>query len=225
MILVSDLIQDMRAAVDADDTTYYRNNRDYFPAINKAVKSVLSLLDKVLSANRLSDDALREISKFMVKDVTDGSILIPIKDMQPVWAITLVSPNPAVDGSGNMTDFTKAAERVSLEEWGKSSGNPFASGNTIITGDLAAYGYTTYASATGTTIKIRPKVDVTKLLVGYLEVPKEANTESDTIALPQSIYSMVLEKALWFLSYKQGDQTTLAQMSNTEINSLANLLT
>lgn len=225
MILASDLIQDMRAAVDAEDTTYYRNSADYFPAINKAVRSVVSLMDKVLSSSRLSDDALREISKFMVKDANEGAVLIPVKDMQNVWAVTLVSPNPTLDQAGVLVDFDKSAERVSLEEWAKASGNPFASGNSVVTGDFASYGYITYATNTGTVIKVRPKDSVTKILVGYLEVVKDVNLESDIIALPKSLYSMVLEKALWFLSYKQGDQTNLAQMSNTEISNLTNLFT
>lgn len=224
MLLVSDLVQDMRAAIDADDTTYYREDRDFFPAINKAVRSVVSLMSKVLSTNRLSDDAIREISKFVIKDVTEGSILIPKDEIKNIWTITLVAPSPTVQ-EGTLKDYTITAERMSTERWGKASGNPFEASNTIISGDLASYGYMSYATPTGLRILIRPNASITKCAIGYLEKVKAVNLTTDTLALPDSVYQMVLEKALWFISYKQGDNTTLAQMSATEESTLLTFLT
>lgn len=225
MILVSDLLQDMRAAIDADDTTYYREDRDYYPAINKSVRAVVALISRVLSTNRLSDDAVREISKFMIKDVASGSILIPPTDSKNIWTITLVAPSPTLTPEGVLLDYTDTAERMSTERWGKASGNPFEASNTIVSGDLTSFGYISYATEAGLIIKVRPNTDVTKCAIGYLEKVKTVNLPSDVIALPESVYQMVLEKALWFISYKQGDNTTLAQMSASEESTLITFLT
>ena len=73
-------------------------------------------------------------------------------------------------------------------------------------------------------IEIRPYLNEKFVAVTYLVFPTNISQESDTVLFPKSMKNLIIQKALYFISMKQGDGTNLYSISQAEINSLVSLM-
>ena len=124
------------------------------------------------------------------------------------------------------------ASRLTVEEWAGNALNPFAPGNTKETcAELMDYAYLSffdYAATGYSTIKeieVRPALDNELVTIFYAKQPTEittpfASSPLQTVEFPESFANLIFEKALQFVSYKQGDQTTLYSVTTNDINTL-----
>lgn len=125
-----------------------------------------------------------------------------------------------------------SAKRLTSEEWNENRGNPFAAGNTIQTPatcpELATYAYKNFADYTSLTynipvsreIEVRPSVADELVGVEYLKVPDIVTAVTDNIEFPVAFENLIYEKALNFISFKQGDNTTINSVTNADLNLL-----
>jgi hypothetical protein len=130
-----------------------------------------------------------------------------------------------------------SAKRLTIEEWNKNKGNPFSAGNTIIDAescpDLIEYayldpiGYFTSGEigvSTGREIEIRPLIPNDFVAVSYVKYPNKVADNSDLIELPISLTNLLYQKSLQFVSYKQGDDTTIHNVTANDIQILLNAM-
>ena len=132
-------------------------------------------------------------------------------------------------------DSDKSAKRLTIEEWAKNKGNPFRAGNTVLPEncDHINFAYLNYADYSATEvpysvpreIEIRPSVANKIVTIFYAKKPSLIVAATDTIEFPGFFQNWIHQKVLFFLSIKQGDQTTLATISNAEIQNLLNSIT
>ena len=73
-------------------------------------------------------------------------------------------------------------------------------------------------------IEIRPYLDNQLVGITYLVYPKQITADTDTILYPQSMKNLLIDKALNFISLKQGDGTTLFAITEREIATLVKLM-
>lgn len=129
------------------------------------------------------------------------------------------------------------ADRLTLDEWLDNEKNPFKDGNTFMqdNSSMKSYAYrelSTYLStnynpdgvAPKTEIQIRPALSNQPVAITYLQYPNAISAEDGNIQLPPQLLSMVVSKALQFISIKQGDQTTVNTESRKEVAELMAVL-
>lgn len=125
-----------------------------------------------------------------------------------------------------------SAKRLTAEEWNENRGNPFSAGNTIQTPatcpEIASYAYKNFTDYTSLTynipvsreIEIRPAIADELVAIEYLKVPTEVVLVTDSIEFPAAFENLIYEKALNFVSFKQGDNTTINSVTNEDLNLL-----
>ena len=129
----------------------------------------------------------------------------------------------------------KSAKRLTIEEWAKNKSNPFRPGNTVLPAncDHIEFAYLNYADYSAPDvpytvpreIEIRPSVANDIVTVFYAKKPSLIVAGTDTIEFPSFFTNWIYQKSLFFIAIKQGDQTTLATVSNAEIQNLLNSIT
>ena len=129
----------------------------------------------------------------------------------------------------------KSAKRLTIEEWAKNTKNPFRAGNTVLPADcdLIDFAYLNYVDYSAPEapysvpreIEIRPSVANKIVTVFYAKKPTLVVDAGDTIEFPGFFTSFIFTQSLHYISIKQGDQTTLATVSNTDIQNLLNSIT
>jgi hypothetical protein len=123
------------------------------------------------------------------------------------------------------------ASRSTIEQVSSASNNPFAAGYPDVPEWLRTYAYfpmTDYTSMGYTNtqpweIAIKPDVKKKMIAIGYLKVPdKVPDTPAADYSLPfpASMANILAEKALNFISYKQGDNTTINAVTNQDLITL-----
>ena len=243
MILASDIIKDLKAALDAEGSDHYTDAQDYIPAINRAMDYIIAIFNKAFAENKLSEENLRELISIQLYQLSNQSTLtFTAQELEEIWSIYAIYPNPRTnpltitplasnEASQKLTGATflggiKSAKRRTLEEWNDVEGNPFESGNTVVTtGDLVEYGYLSFASQDLTIIMVRPDIKDSVCAVAFLNYPPRITANTDSIPLPAVLSNMISSKALHFISVKQGDSTTLNQITDKELKELIELFT
>ena len=128
-------------------------------------------------------------------------------------------------------------KRLTSEEWIQSKRNPFAAGNEIETNHVE-YAYishidhTTYKGTTGhvyrdyysqvNEIEIRPALSRELVTMIYVKRPDLVNAVTDNIEFPETVTNLLYEKAMQFVSFKQGDGTNIYTVTNNDIQALIN---
>ena len=95
----------------------------------------------------------------------------------------------------------------------------------VTTGDLVEYGYLSFASQDLTVIMVRTDIKNQVCAVAFLNYPDRITANTDSIPLPAVLRNMISSKALHFISVKQGDGTTLNQITDKELKELTELFT
>jgi hypothetical protein len=76
----------------------------------------------------------------------------------------------------------------------------------------------------GPEVEIRPSVADEFVAITYLKYPTPITDPSDNIEFPKVLINLVVDKALNFISRKQGDQTNLYSVTQQDISTLVQLM-
>lgn len=250
MPIASQLIADqMRFALDAEGSEHYTDTEDIIPAINAAVRWVVGVINVALGEKKISEESLSDVSIARVMQTSKDSRIEIESIPDEVWTILAIYPLPTTDTTGNppvvQPDEKKSvhrddlyhvasefdAKRLTVEEWQINKNNPFEAGNVIVDSgtcpDLAQYGYLNpikyFKDGLSTSVKdieIRPYIDKGLVTVVYAKSPTDIVDLSGTIELPESVFQVVFNKALQYISYKQGDGTNLNEITSMDVQAL-----
>tara|TARA_R110002020_G_scaffold220785_1_gene428733 strand:+ start:13473 stop:14576 length:1104 start_codon:yes stop_codon:yes gene_type:complete len=124
----------------------------------------------------------------------------------------------------------KSAKRLTIEEWAKNTGNPFAPGNNVLSAncDTLEYAYLNYSGYSApdvpysapTEIEIRPSVANDVVTIFYSKKPSKIVQATDNIEYPAFFANWIYDKTLQYISFKQGDGTTIHTVTSADINTL-----
>jgi hypothetical protein len=250
-IAVSDIVVDLKAALDAEGSDRYTFNQDYLPAINRAVDFIVSVFNKAFADNKLSEENLRELIEIKIYQLSSTSTLTFTSDeLTVIWSIFAIYPFPRtfpatitpLASSASSAEFItgtppntsptysflggdKSAKRKTLEQWVDAEANPFEKGNTSITAtDLVEYAFLSFSNQNGTNIIIRPGIANEPCAVAFLNNPTPVESDGDEVQFPQALKNMLVSKALMYIAQKQGDNTTLFSVTDKDVKELIVLL-
>lgn len=249
MIQVSEVREMMDAALDAEGSDRYLFDQDHKHAINDAITWMTSLFSSALERKKISPENLRELlyTRVFQPNVYGRIELDPNELGQYVFYIVAVNPEAEVHPSGSTLDnivdtdskyrddltFVKSdfsAANLPYEEWNQNRKNIFKKGNDVLTGEMKSYAYLNFGNYGSTSydrsmeIEVRPNPHESFVGITYVKRPDKINNESDTIEFPYAVINLVYQRALHFISYKQGDQTNLFSVTQNDVNTLAQLL-
>ena len=250
-ILASDLSKQIRFALDAEGADHYKDDEDIIPAINAAQRWLVSVINKHLSKEKFTEESFSELSHARVFQTSQNSRIQLDVFPHNVWSILAVYPlpetknnglqyqivNPDPDESYLLIDLfhvssEKSAKRLTVEEWATNRRNPFEAGyeGDDICDDLKDYAYLDPIDYNYDgdelgriqEIEIRPKLDRKKVTVFYVQKPEAITQLTDNILFTDNMFQMLFNKALEYISYKQGDNTTLFTVTQKDISDLYN---
>lgn len=156
----------------------------------------------------------------------------------------VISPNPHPEESLVRDDLlhirsSYSAKRMTLEEWAENEKNPFAAGNTVKDCCVLTHGSdcnikfgylnpleyrATTNFATTRDLEVRPYIPNKLCTLFYVENPDKIEETTDEIRFPISLFEIITDKALQFVSYKQGDGTSIWEVSGADVNQLVKML-
>jgi hypothetical protein len=239
------------AALDSEGNDRYTFDQDYKHAINFAIEWIVLVINEALGQKKMTGEALRELVRVRIWQTNHFSRVAfdPSTIGDDLWSVLAVYPEPVVSPSGspntnpNPTQSifmpglsyvggTKDAKRLTLEEWNENDLNVFAQGNMVLTTAMKEYGYLDFADYSSTNysnpgkfdITIRPYVPDKFVAIAYMAYPKSVALTTDSVEMPMSMINMVVEKALNFISYKQGDQTNLFGVTEKDVTKLVSFI-
>lgn len=232
--------------LDAEGVDHYGDNEDIIPAINASVKWVVSVINSALGQKKLGEEIFDEVHRALVFRTSRDSRVSLSVFPSDVWTITAVVPLPETSDSGGieppgmqdnrsylMTNLYHVAsqsfaKRTTVEKWHQIGKNPFAAGYPRACEEGVDYAYLNPVSyyPDGTVdvrreIEIKPKLDKKLVTIFYVEKPDPITAlGQNDIALPDSVFNMVLNKALQYIAYQQGDQTNLFSVTSSDLQVL-----
>jgi hypothetical protein len=238
--------------LDAHGTDYYDDDLHMIPAINAAVRWLMSVASVAFHQKRLSEELFKDVIRLKVYQTNS---LSRIKITSEVYSILNVLPYPdclpnndAVLG-GNIFDSTDLStgseakqfisceyqcKRLTSEQWNLYKKNPFRAGNTVQSttlGELSSFAYYSpleYGSygggQVGSYIEISPAMNTKLCAVTFLETQAEISALSETLNFNENFLNILAFKATSFLTLKQGDGTTIHKVSEDEVLTLLSAL-
>jgi hypothetical protein len=252
MISTQELRDQLAFALDAEGSDHYVDELDYFPAINAAIKWLTNVVNSALGRNKLGEEFFRDISYSGVFKTDDCSRVSLNVFPNDVWTILAIYVNPEtreIDGilPPATPDSTSSyflpnllhkssdtsCKRLSVEEWATSKNNPFESGydGDQLCDNLKQYAYlsplnyeNTSTGANSNEIEIRPAVVNDNVTVFWVKKPDLVTSLADQIEFPDSVFQLLFNKALNYIAYKQGDNTTIHSVSDRDIALLLNVI-
>ena len=250
-ILVQEIVDRSKAALDAEGDERYLFDQDFKPAIRYACEWVVSAFNDAFAQNKLSGEALKELVKVSVWQTNQFSRVAFDETTvgKKLWSILAVYPNPktipfqsavplAVPEESRFypnlshESSISTAKRLTLEEWNDNQKNVFMAGNVTLVGDLVDYAYLDFADYSSSSyndpgiyeIEIRPVLKNKFVTIAYLQRPVEISLISDSVEFPESLTNIITEKTLNYISYKQGDGTNLYGITEQDVNRLVTLM-
>lgn len=132
----------------------------------------------------------------------------------------------------------QGAKRLTLEEWADNKDNPFEAGyeGTAFCPALKQraylnpinYGLVIPIPFTPITvlreIELRPAIDKGLVTIFWARNPTHIDALTDNIQFPYQVFQLLLDRALQFASWKQGDQTTLYMVTAQDMQLLINAM-
>lgn len=252
MISVQNLNDAMLSELDAEGSDRYLFDQDIKPAVSRAVDWLVSVFNAAFSNNKLSEENLRDLihtTIFQPSDFSRVTFTGHSTFNHKVWSIMGVYPEAevypeatAVQLSNKYTsvhrpdltfiDSDYSAGKLTLEQWNEAKKNVFMSSNVYMSGGLKRYGYkpfSTYESTDSNArikeIQIRPDSKCTFVGIEYLKYPDHPELITDEIDLPESLFNLVKDRALHYISVKQGDSTNLYSIKQSDVNQLIQIMT
>jgi hypothetical protein len=248
MISSLELRKQLAFALDAENSDHYRDDLDYMPAINASIKWLTAVVGSAFGENKIGEEFFREISYSGVFQPDDNSRISLSVFPSEVWTILAVYPNPTTRSisAAPVTLTTQSYFRSDLvhvsankdcirkgvEEWARVKDNPLEQG---YDGDQLCSGLKTYAylnpinyrnTNTGVhslEIEIRPAP--TLATVFWAKKPVNiTNITTGQIEFPSSCFQLLFDKALFYMSMKQGDGTNIFSISSNDISQLLSVI-
>lgn len=252
MFTALELRNQLRFALDAEDSDHYRDDLDIIPAINASIKWLTSVVNSAYGQDKIGEEFFRELSTSGVFRTSNTSRVSLAIFPSEVWSILAIYPNPVtsvisgvptpatpdstrsylLDNKLHVTAET-SCKRLNLEEWATNYGNPFEAGyeGNQICDDLKLYAYLTPINYQQTSssfrtqeLEIRPSLLNKEVTIFWAKKPPQIVTLADEISFPHSVFQLLFDKALNYIAYKQGDQTNLFGVTSQDINQLLNVL-
>jgi hypothetical protein len=241
MISALELRQQLAFALDAEGSDHYRDDLDYIPAINGAIKWLTAVISSAYGQDKFSEEFFRDLTNTGVFLTNNNSRVSLNVFPSEVWTILAVYAKPDVEVDTSLpvplTPDTKQSyylsnlihvssvddcKRLNIEEWAVTKHNPLESGydGNQICDDLKLYAYLLNSNL----IEIRPAIQNGKATIFWVKKPTPITTITDDIEFPSSVFQLLFDKALNYISYKQGDQTNLYSVSSQDIQQLLTLL-
>ena len=252
MFTALELRNQLRFALDAENSDHYRDDMDIIPAINAAIKWLTSVVNSAYGQDKIGEEFFRELSTSGVFRTSNTSRVSLAIFPSEVWSILAVYPKPTTTRIAGVPapptpDDTRSyflddklhvsaeisCKRLNLEEWATNYGNPFEAGyqGDQLCDDLKLYAYLTPINYQQTTssfrtqeLEIRPSVPNQEVTIFWAKKPAQIVTLADEINFPHSVFQLLFDKALNYIAYKQGDQTNLYGVTAQDINQLLNVL-
>jgi hypothetical protein len=242
----------MAAALDAEGSDRYLFDEDYKPSIDYAIEWMTTALNDAFSLKKVSAEYLVDLLKVRVFQTSDFSRLKfdPAQmNGDIVWSILAIHPEAKCYPTNSVipsqpyesivrndivflsSDYS--AKRLTFEQWQQNKQNVFLPGNEVLKTSFKEYAYLDYAkyetlsqqyTVSFPEIEIRPSVKQQLVGVRYLKKPTLPTTINDTVEFPESMTNMIVEKALNWISYKQGDNTTLYLVTERDLQKLVSTL-
>lgn len=242
-----------RVGLDAQpNTDYYDDNIDIIPAIDSAVKWLVSVINAARSQNKATDEAVRELAKVYIYRTSEQSRII-FEDS--IWTIDSVAPlcttienglaplpvptSPFQSWKRNNLSFVRSyysCFRKTIEEHNANRLNPMSPGfmpeslsqSQLTEGSkynisfcyIPSYDYNYINVAKGSYIEILPEIPYKNCAIFCIEQPSAVISANDTIRFPQSLFNILYEKTLQFISYSQGDGTSIWSVTENDISKL-----
>ncbi len=248
MIPVQTIVDRVTSILDAEGSDRYLFDQDFKPAINLTKDWVVAVFNKAFADKKLSEENLKELIQTKIWTTSTFSRVRIDPSVVNVWTILGIKPKPTVhpllsiptagvnpDTSTLETgvsyissDFS--ARRLTIEEWNENKNNIFEAGNNIVTTSFTEYAYLNYgdySSSTYTTsgeIEIRPNIPTEFVGITYLRYPADVSSIGDNIEFPETLVTLIVNKVLNYISFKQGDKTNLFSVSGAEVATLAKLM-
>lgn len=246
-ILAQTVADQMRFALDAEGADHYDDALDIIPAINASMKWLSNVMTIAFGQQKIGEEIFQDISISSVFQTSKNSRISLSVFPDPVWTILAVFPEPVTDSTGQI--FTppisstysalrndlyhitseKDAKRLTIEEWIINKGNPFESGyvGDSVCDELKEFAYLAPInySPLGTDtidreIEIRPALDQKLVTVVFAKQPTPIVALVDFIEFPDTAFQTLFNKALQYISYKQGDGTNLNSITTQDIQLL-----
>lgn len=237
---------------DSEGSDRYTFDQDTSFAINSAIDTVIQICNDAFAAGKIKPEALRELTSTKVWQTNSFSRVAfdSVSVGHEMWSLIAVYPKIKINrgaafASGSKTTSSsfrpdvsfvsseKSAKRLTAEQWNENHDNAFMAGNSVLSGAMQEYAYldfsnynsTSYTSANSEPeIEIRPVVPNQFVALTYNKYPNRVVNLTDNIELPKSLTELMIEIALNYISYKQGDNTSLYAVTAQSINQLVGLI-
>jgi hypothetical protein len=252
MFTALELRNQIKFALDAENSDHYRDDMDIIPAINAAIKWLTSVVNTAYGQDKIGEEFFRELSSSGVFRTSDASRVSLTIFPTEVWSILAVYPKPTTRQITGVPvpatpDNTRSyylpnklhlsselsCKRLNLEQWSVNYDNPFEAGyqGNQICEPLKLYAYLTPINYQGSStsyltqeLEIRPSSPNEEVTIFWAKKPTKIVTLADEINFPHSVFQLLFDKALNYIAYKQGDQTNLYGVSGQDIQQLLTVL-
>jgi len=238
MLLAANLQTDLKFLVDDENSERYSFNSDYKPAINAAVRYIMSAFGRAFDNGLLSPFIFSELlygeiyTPTAITDENASKVLITtLISGDTVWRIVGIDPAPVVEGTNYLMPGGRLAKWLPFDEWGGPTEDPFEAG--YINGqanDATQYSYTNFNTITpgesaAQHLIIRPK-PVGDIAIVHLRKPSLIADEdtANFTELPYVLHQPVVLKAYQYMMIQAGKEAVTAlQVLDKDVQSLISL--
>lgn len=155
----------------------------------------------------------------------------PITTVEPTTGALLQPYDSLLRPEMSFVSAEYACKRLTDDEFVRNRKNPFEAGNDIVDcQDLIQYAYLNmtdynsipngYVTVPTHEFEVRPLIKKQLVAMTYIATPAAVTALTDSVEFPTSMFDMIVAKALQYVSYKQGDGTNLASVTQRDIQTL-----
>lgn len=236
MILASDVVADLKFLIDDENSARYDFTNDYMPAINAAVRYIMSAFDKAFERGSLSPIIFSELLYGLVfaptampnVEAVKISLVNPLYIGERLWRLVGVDPVPVVSGSDYVMAGARLAKFIPLIDSGGANDDPFEPGYADVAADINSYSYThvNTIDPEGTPIQylvVRPAPPGSVGVI-HLRTPNKVIATDTEFEFPYVLYQPVLMKAYQYMIFQGGKQPLQnMQVSDKDVQELVSL--
>lgn len=247
-IPVQTLVNRINFELDAEGSDRYTFDRDHIYAINAAQQWLVGLFNALFSEKKVTEEYLRELvyTKCWRTSNLSRFAFNPADVGHNLWSVISIFPDISYTGSVTaqpdawvsvyqpnliFSDSDQQAKRLTAEEWNERNRNVFMSGSKELNwADYTEYGYLNFnnynpALTYPIELAISPNFNNGYLAMTYLKYPTDVTAIGDNVEFPLSLTDMLVNKALQFISIKQGDENaTLFKLTSAELDKILKII-